>query len=172
MSLKYYPKRVSELVLRAAYLHQGNALSALDRNEEAIEAYEKSLPFLESETRCARIDWERSSVLVNIGNCHSRLGSFAKANEYYDKAEKLGIDHLESERGDKAQGMGIKLVAMRARAFTLKKEGMEDKAKSLLRQVLEMQQEFTKLMVQERAEMKAELAEKKDLPQELPQEGS
>jgi len=160
-SLKYYPKRTAELVLRAAYLHQGNALSALDRNEEAMESYEKAMRYMVTEPRCARIDWERSSVLVNIGNCHCRLGNFARAHEYYDQAEQLGVDHLEAEDGDKAQGLGIKLVAMRARAFCLKKQGKDEEAKTLLRQVLSMQEEFTAVMAKERAEMKAEMEEKK-----------
>lgn len=157
--LKYYPKRTADLVLRAAYLHKGNALMSLERYEDAIETYEKAIPFLDTEPRCSRIDWERISVLVNIGNCYCRLGKFDLAYEYYNKGEQLGIDHQEVENGDKQNGMGLRLVAMRARAFAFQKQGRHDECKNLLREVLQMQQEFNILMQKERAEMKAELEE-------------
>lgn len=158
-NLKYFPKRTAILCQRAGYLHRGNALSALGRHEEARESYEMALPLLETEPRSCRMDWERSSALVNIGNTYSRQGLFDKANEYYDKAEQLGNDHLEVENGNKSEGMGIKMVAMRARAFSLKKAGKEEDAKTLLREVLKMQVEFNDLMQKERAEMKAALVQ-------------
>jgi len=158
-NLKYFPKRTAILCQRAGYLHRGNALSALGRHEEARESYEMALPLLETEPRSCRMDWERSSALVNIGNTYSRQGLFDKANEYYDKAEQLGSDHLEVENGNKSEGMGIKMVAMRARAFSLKKAGKEEDAKTLLREVIKMQVEFNDLMQRERAEMKAALVQ-------------
>lgn len=138
-SLKLQPIRVSHLCLRSAYLHQGNALSALGRDADARAVYEYVLPMLEPEPRCGRLDWERSSVIVNIGNTYSRQGDFAKANEDYDKAEKLGQDHVDVEDGNKTDGLGIMVVAMRARAFALKKDGRDEEAKKRLREVLELQ---------------------------------
>lgn len=96
--------------------------------------------------------------MVNIGNTYSRQGDYEKANEYYDKAEQLGVDHLEAEGGNKAEGMGIKMVAMRARAFALKRVGREEEAKKLLRETLEIQMEFSTLMKQEKEEMRVALA--------------
>jgi tetratricopeptide (TPR) repeat protein len=142
-SLKYVPVRVSQLCLRAAYLHQGNALAASGKDDQAREAYQKVLPLLENEPRCGRVDWERSSIFVNIGNTYSRQGEFAKANEQYEMAEKLAQDHLESEDGSKVDGLGMKLVANRARAFALKKAGKEDEAKTKLREVLELQKQYS-----------------------------
>ena len=138
-SLKLQPIRVSELCLRSAYLHLGNALSALERNAEAREVYEKVLPMLITEPRCGRLDWERSSIIVNIGNTYSREGNVDRANVYYDQAEKLGQDHLNVENGNHTDGLGIKVIAMRARSFALKKAGKEEEAKAQLREVLEMQ---------------------------------
>lgn len=142
-SLKYVPIRVAQLCLRAAYLHQGNALAASGKDDQAREAYQKVLPLLENEPRCGRVDWERSSIFVNVGNTYSRQGEFTKANEQYEMAEKLAQDHLESEDGSKVDGLGMKLVANRARAFALKKAGKEDEAKSKLREVLELQKQFS-----------------------------
>jgi tetratricopeptide (TPR) repeat protein len=179
-SLKYYPKRTADLVLRAAYLHKGNALMSLERYEEAIAAYETAMPYLDPEPRCARIDWERISVLVNIGNCYCRLGRFDLAHQFYDKGEQLGIDHEEAEDGDKQNGKGLRLAAMRARAFAFQKQGRDEDCKTLLRMVLQMQQEFNAVMIQERAEMKAELEEnnrkekgaEKTPPSEAPKEAA
>ncbi len=94
---------------------------------------------LEKEPRCGRLDWERMSIIVNIGNTYSSQGNYEKANEQYDSAEKLGRDHVEAEHGNKTDGMGIMIVAMRARAFALKKVGREAEAKEKLREVLELQ---------------------------------
>ncbi|GAX21301.1 hypothetical protein FisN_1Lh133 [Fistulifera solaris] len=138
-SLKLQPLRVSQLCLRSAYLHRGNALRALGRDAEARESYSKVLPMLEKEPRCGRLDWERMSIIVNIGNTFNSEGDYAKAVEQYDKAEKLGKDHLDAEDGNKTDGMGIMLAAMRARAFAMKKAGKEDEAKTKLREVLELQ---------------------------------
>jgi tetratricopeptide (TPR) repeat protein len=138
-SLKLQPIRVSQLCLRSAYLHQGNALAALGRDDEAREIYQKVLPMLESEPRCGRLDWERSSIYVNIGNTFCRQGNFESAYQQYDVAEKLGKDHTDVEIGNKTDGMGIMIVAMRARSFALKKAGKEDDAKLRLREVLDLQ---------------------------------
>jgi tetratricopeptide (TPR) repeat protein len=138
-TLKLQPMRVSQLCFRSAYLHRGNALRALGRDEEARESYSKVLPMLEKEPRCGRLDWERMSIIVNIGNTYSSGGDFEKANEQYSAAEKLGKDHVEAEDGNKTEGMGIMIVAMRARAFAFKKTGKEEDGKKTMRQVLEMQ---------------------------------
>jgi tetratricopeptide (TPR) repeat protein len=154
--LKLQPIRVSQLCLRSAFLHLGNALAALDRNAEAREVYEKVLPMLATEPRCGRLDWERSSIIVNIGNTYCREGNFDRANDYYDQAEKLGQDHLDVENGNQIEGMGIKVVAMRARSFALKKVGKDDEAKIRLREVLELQ---LKLNVLEQQKKKKEQLE-------------
>lgn len=130
---------MSQLCLRSAYLHEGNALAASGRDEEAREVYKKVLPMLENEPRCGRLDWERSSIYVNIGNTYSRTGDYNNANEQYNIAEQLGKDHVDAVDGNKIDGMGIMIVAMRARAFALKKAGREEEAKTRLRDVLEMQ---------------------------------
>jgi tetratricopeptide (TPR) repeat protein len=99
----------------------------------------KVLPMLEPEPRCGRLDWERCSILVNIGNTFSRQGDYEKANEQYTIAEKLGREHIEADEGNKVDGMGIAIVAMRARAFALKKAGREEEGKKLLKEVIAMQ---------------------------------
>merc|ERR1712238_649582 len=125
-TLKLQPMRVSHLCLRSAYLHRGNALAALGREEDARKSYQKVFPMLDPEPRCGRLDWERSSLYVNIGNTFSRQGDFSKAEEQYQVAEKLGKDHVDTPEGNKTDGMGMMIVAMRARAFALKKPKRED----------------------------------------------
>ena len=161
-SLKLQPIRVSQLCLRSAYLHQGNALSALGRDEEAREVYRKVLPMLESEPRCGRLDWERSSIHVNIGNTFSRQGNFDLANEQYSIAEQLGKDHEDAPDGNKTEGMSIMVVAMRARAFALKKADREEEAKARLREVLDLDMKVKKLTEEEKQKLKEkELSELK-----------
>lgn len=138
-SLKLRPVRVAGLCLRSAYLHKGNALAALGREDEARETYMKVMPMLEPEPRCGRLDWERVSVLVNIGNTYSRQGNYEKANEQYTAAENLGREHLSAHEGNQVDGMGIVVVSMRARAFALKKAGREDEGKAVLKDVIAMQ---------------------------------
>ena len=150
---------MSQLCLRSAYLHKGNALSALNRNVEAREVYEKVLPMLKDEPRCGRLDWERSSIIVNIGNTYAREGNFEKAFEQYDNAEKLGKDHLAVEGGNKVDGLGIREVAMRFRAFALKKAGKEDEAKKQMGEVIQV-----KMQLREE-EKKQKALEKKMLEQ-------
>lgn len=79
------------------------------------------------------------SIIVNIGNTFSSEGDYAKAVEQYDKAEQLGRDHMEAKDGNKTDGMGIMLAAMRARAFAMKKAGKDEEAKAKMREVLELQ---------------------------------
>lgn len=162
-ALKLQPIRVSQLCLRSAYLHEGNALAALGREDEAREVYKKVLPMLEKEPRCGRLDWERSSIFVNIGNTFSRQGKFEEANEQYDIAEKLGKEHVDMIDGNKTDGMGIMIVAMRHRSFALKKAGREDEAKQRLREVLEMQQKLTS---EEENQKAKDVAEKEQLQQQ------
>eukprot|EP00549_Striatella_unipunctata_P015856 CAMPEP_0118696674 /NCGR_PEP_ID=MMETSP0800-20121206/13996_1 /TAXON_ID=210618 ORGANISM="Striatella unipunctata, Strain CCMP2910" /NCGR_SAMPLE_ID=MMETSP0800 /ASSEMBLY_ACC=CAM_ASM_000638 /LENGTH=402 /DNA_ID=CAMNT_0006595849 /DNA_START=33 /DNA_END=1241 /DNA_ORIENTATION=- len=135
-TLKLLPLRVSQLCLRSALLQRGNALSALGKEEEARETYEKVFPLLESEPRCARIDWERHSLYVNIGNTFSRTGDFTLADEHFKFAEQLGKDHLEQDGGSITDGKAMVAVAKRARAFALKKAGREEEGKAVLREVV------------------------------------
>lgn len=101
VALTFQPLRVSQLCLRSAYLQMGSALSALGRHSEARETWEKVIPMLDDEPRCGRLDWERSSILLNIGNTYSREGNHEKAMELYAKAEQLGQDHLAIENGNR-----------------------------------------------------------------------
>jgi tetratricopeptide (TPR) repeat protein len=137
--LKLLPLRVSHLCLRSALLQRGNALSALGRDDEARATYESNFPMLEGEPRCARVDWERHSLYVNIGNTYCRQGDFEKAHEQYKLAEKLGQEHLDEPNGSQRDGLGMVIVAKRAAAFALKKEGKEDEAKGLMKEVITMQ---------------------------------
>lgn|GEM_PF-6687234 len=138
-SLKLIPIRVSHLCLRSAYLHRGNALAALGREDEARESYLKVFPMLDPEPRCGRLDWERSSLYINIGNTFSRQGNFDNAEEHYKIAERLGRDHIEQTEGNKIDGMGMVITAVRNRAFALKKAGKQEEGKKVLREVIEMQ---------------------------------
>lgn len=155
VTLKLQPIRVSTLCLRSAYLHRGNALAALGRDEEARQTYELVVPMLDKEPRCGRLDWERSSILVNIGNTYSRQNNFEKACEYYDASEKLGREHVEAQNGNKTEGMGIMIVGMRARAFALKKAGSEEEGKAQLREVLKLQMELNAEVEKQKAEQKS-----------------
>ena len=145
---------MSELCLRSAYLHKGNALAALGREDEARETYMKVMPMLEPEPRCGRLDWERVSILVNIGNTHSRQGNYEKANEQYSAAEVLGREHISAHEGNQIDGMGIVVVSMRARAFALKKAGREDEGKTVLKDVIAMQIELNAENEKKKAEQK------------------
>jgi tetratricopeptide (TPR) repeat protein len=123
--------------MRSALLQRGNALAAMGREEEACDAYNQVIPILKDEPRCARVDWERHSVYVNIGNTFARRGDFAKADEQYALAEQLGKDHCTENGGSEDDGRSMILCAKRSRAFALKKVGRVDDAKALLREVVE-----------------------------------
>lgn len=135
--LKLLPIRVSQLCKRSALLQRGNALAAMGKEEEAIKSYESVFPLLEAEPRCSRIDWERHSLYVNIGNSHSRQGNFDAANEQYIIAEKLGQDHIDG--GNVKDGKGMVASSKKARAFALKRAGRVEDAKKLLKEVLDQQ---------------------------------
>jgi len=137
ITLKLLPIRVSQLCMRSALLQRGNALAASGRDSEAQTTYEQVLPILKDEPRCARVDWERHSVYVNIGNTYARRGDFDKANEQYVLAEKLGLDHINETGGSEDDGRSMVLCAKRSRAFALKKVGMVEEAKKLMREVVE-----------------------------------
>lgn len=109
----------------------------MGKDAEAREMYEAGLPIVDCEARASRVDWERTSYLINIGNSYSREGNFEKADEYYKKCEKLGDEQIANDC--KSDGMGIKLVALRARAFALNRNGMIDEGKEVLREVLRQQ---------------------------------
>lgn len=133
-------------------------MHAQGKYAEAREYYEKVLPLLEPEPRSCRIDWERSSALINIGDTFSRENNFDKAREYYDMAEKLGQDHLDVEDGNHTEGKGIVMVAKRARAAALKRAGKQEEAKAMWRDVITLSIGFNELMAKEKAEMKKALA--------------
>ena len=156
--MKLLPVRVSHLCLRSAYLHRGNALAALGREEEAKESYDQVFPMLNDEPRCGRLDWERSSLYINVGNTFSRKGSFDSAKKNYDIAEQLGRDHIKAEAGNRVDGMGMVIVAMRARAFALKKAGKEAEGKEVMRDVIKMQIELNAENEKKKAEEEAKAA--------------
>lgn len=122
--------------MRSALLQRGNALAALGKEDEARETYEQVFPILEGEPRCARVDWERHSVHVNIGNTHARSGNFDAADEQYKIAEQLGSDHVNEKGGSEDDGRAMILCAKRARSFALKKVGRVDEAKALMADVI------------------------------------
>jgi tetratricopeptide (TPR) repeat protein len=156
--LKLLPLRVSQLCKRSALLQRGNALAAMGKEEEAINSYESVFPLLEGEPRCSRIDWERHSLYVNIGNSHSRQGNYDAANEQYTIAEKVGQDHIEG--GNVKDGKGMVASAKKARAFALKRAGRVEEAKKLLKEVVDQQiadaQEEKKKATEEEAKAKEE----------------
>ena len=168
-TLKVQPLRVSQLCFRSAYLHCGNALRALGREAEARETYAKVLPMLENEPRCARLDWERMSIIVNIGNTYSAEGDYAKAEAEYRKAEKLGQDHIDANQGSVVDGLGIVIAARRAKSFALKRNGKDEEAKKVMREVLDLQTKLNeKKKEEEEAEKKleAELSKEPELKEE------
>jgi len=137
--LKLLPIRVSHLCQRSALLQRGNALAALGREKEARESYESVFPLLEGEPRCARVDWERHSLRVNIGNTHSREGNYKLADEQYKVAESLGNDHCDKDGGSGKDGKGMVSGVKRSRAFALRRAGNMDEARALLKEVVEQQ---------------------------------
>lgn len=156
--------RVSHLCKRSALLQRGNALAAMGKEDEAIQSYESVFPLVKDEPRCARIDWERHSLYVNIGNSYSRKGDFAAADEKFTIAEKLGTEHIE---GDNVKdGKGMVACAKRARAFALKRAGKMDDAKKLLKEVVDQQiadnLEEEKQKAEEEAAAKALAEDKKE----------
>lgn len=157
-TLKLLPIRVSQLCMRSALLQRGNALAALGKEAEARATYEEVFPILKDEPRCARVDWERHSVYVNIGNTYAREGDYDKANEQYTIAEKLGNDHVNEEGGSDQDGRTMVLSAMRARSFALKKVGRNDEAKTLMGEVLKRKVEDDKIVAAKKAEQAAETA--------------
>jgi tetratricopeptide (TPR) repeat protein len=137
--------------MRSGLLQRGNALSALGREDEARESYEKVFPLIENEPRCARVDWERHSLYVNIGNTYSRQGDFEKADEQYKIAESLGQDHIKGPGGSMHDGIGMVIVAKRNRCFALKKAGREDEAKDLMKEVIAEQMKQNALKEEQKA---------------------
>ena len=137
----------------------------MGKEDEARAIYEQVFPILENEPRCARVDWERHSVHVNIGNTYAREGNFDKADEHYTIAEQLGDDHVKEKGGSEEDGRSMLLCAKRARAFALKKVGRDDEAKALLAEVIKQKisdDEAAKKKKEEEAAKDAEAsAEKK-----------
>lgn len=172
--LKLLPIRVSHLCKRSALLQRGNSLAAMGREEEAIKSYEEVFPLLEGEPRCARVDWERHSLYVNIGNSHSRSGDYETASKQYEIAEKLGVDHIDA--GNVKDGKGMVACSKRAGAFALRRAGRMDEAKKLLRQVLEQQikdnLEADKLKAEEAVKAAEEAAKKQEEADKAAKEAS
>lgn len=158
-TLKLLPIRVSQLCMRSALLQKGNSLAALGQEDEARETYEKVFPILEGEPRCARVDWERHSVHVNIGNTHARNGDFDKADEHYVIAEALGTDHINEAGGSEDDGRAMILCAKRARSFALKKVGRLDDAKELMGEVIKQKIADDALAAKKKEEEAAKAAE-------------
>jgi tetratricopeptide (TPR) repeat protein len=138
-TLKLLPIRVSHLCKRSALLQRGNALAALGRQEEARASYEQVFPLITDEPRCARVDWERFSLFINIGNTYSRAGDYDLADEQFKLAEQLGRDHLGDTEGSDNDGHGMVDGAKRARSFALKKAGREEEGKTILKEVIASQ---------------------------------
>jgi len=137
--LKLLPIRVSHLCQRSALLQRGNALAALGREKDARKSYESVFPLLVDEPRCARVDWERHSLRVNIGNTHSREGNYELADKEFKIAERLGTDHCDREGGSGKDGKSMMSFVKRSRAFALRRAGKIDEARSLLKEVLDQQ---------------------------------
>lgn len=137
ITLKLMPLRVSQLCKRSALLQCGNALAALGREEDARQRYSEVFPIIKNEPRCARIDWERHSLYVNIGNSYSRQGFFDKADAEFKVAENVGNDHVQG--GNTQDGKSMILSAKKARAFALKRCGKVDEGKALLKEVVQQQ---------------------------------
>lgn len=135
-TLKLLPLRVSQLCMRSALLQRGNALAAVGDEDTARATYERVFPILADEPRCARVDWERHSVHVNIGNTYARGGDFAMADDHFYSAEALGSAHVSEQGGSEDDGRAMVLCAKRARSFALKKAGKLDEAKALMGEVL------------------------------------
>lgn len=168
-TLKLLPIRVSHLCMRSALLQRGNALAALGKEDEARESYEKLFPLLEKEPRCARVDWERHSLYINIGNTYSRSGDYDLANEQYKIAEALGNDHLNDEGGSANDGKGMVSGAKRARAFALRRAGRMDEAKVVLKEVVEAQIKDNLEAEKKKAEEAAAAAETKAIEGATPE---
>jgi len=135
-TLKLLPLRVSQLCMRSALLQRGNALAAIGDEATARATYERVFPILKGEPRCARVDWERHSVYVNIGNTYAREGVFEQADSHFRAAEALGSAHVSEQGGSEDDGRAMVLCAKRARSFALKRAGRLEEAKELMAEVL------------------------------------
>ena len=125
----------------------------MGKDAEAREMYLAGFPIVDAEVRASRVDWERASYLINIGNSYSREGNYDKADEYYKQCEKIGDEQIANNC--QSDGMGIKLVALRARAFALNRNGKVDQGKEVLREVLRQQP----LVAEETAKWRKEMIE-------------
>lgn len=137
-SLKYMSLRVSQLCFRSAWLQKGNVLVVLGKEEEARNSYQSILSLIVDEHRCSRVDWERVSLRVNIGNTYARTGDYNLAEEQYQIAEKIGIEHLNHEHGSRKDGELMVSTVKRARAFALAKNGRESEAKAIIKELIDM----------------------------------
>lgn len=160
-SLKYSPIRVSHLCLRSAYLQRGNALAAMGKEEEARKCYQQVFPLLEKEPRCARLDWERHSLYINIGNTFSRSGDFDSADEQFKLAEDIGLEHIEHKDGSDTDGKSMVASSKRARAFALKKIGRIEEAKAIIKEIVIQQQKDDAEAERKKAQEAEEAAKKK-----------
>jgi len=132
--------RVSDLCHRAALLQKGNALQACGRHDEARTAYLRALKILEADTRCARTDWERHSLLLNCGNTLLLQGSQKEAREYFAKAEAMGQEHVDEELGSTKDGRQMVAAAKVALARAFKIGGDLEGAKRIVGELVKERQ--------------------------------
>lgn len=159
VTLKLLPMRVSQLCMRSALLQRGNALAALGEESDARDTYNLVFPILEGEPCCARVDWERHSVQVNIGNTYARKGDFDKSNEHYKIAEQLGEDHISEMGGSEDDRRAMILCVKRAWSFALQKVGRVDEAKALMSEVIKQKISDDAVSAKRKADEAAKAAE-------------
>jgi hypothetical protein len=133
---KFVNARVGLLCKRSGLLQKGNALQALKKFGEAREAYEQTMDLLKDEVRVARVDWERHSILLNIGNTYLAEGDFETACSYYSKASDLGTEHVENELGSTKDGKNMVCGSRKALARAHKVNGNIEEAKKILGEIV------------------------------------
>ena len=143
-NLRYVNGRVSSLCKRSGLLQMGNALQSLERFEEARSCYQETLEILSGEIRTARTDWERHSLLLNIGNTHLSSGDVEVARSYYKKAEELGKEHIDDKNGSDVEGNNMISSALRHFALAAKVSGDVEGAKKIMSQVIERSEKIGK----------------------------
>jgi tetratricopeptide (TPR) repeat protein len=109
---------------------------------------------LTDEPRSVRVDWERCSLYVNIGNTYSGEGNYDNAAKQYKKVVAIGQEHIDNSNiegndSTKLDGMAMTVVAKRANSFALKKANRLDEAKALLSEVLKLQLQVNELHAQQ-----------------------
>ncbi len=155
---KYINPRVSVLCRRAGILQRGNALQALKRFDEAEAAYNECLSLLESEIRCARTDWERHSVFLNLGNTRLAALDVEGARRHYESAHAFGREHLSSELGSRKDGRDMVRAAKLAKARAAKHSGDTEQCRKLMEEIVVDKREEMEEAEKEKAKEEAEKA--------------